>query len=207
MQEIKIENWNGNEIRFVDVNGEWYAVLKDVCNALGVGTREVHRRLTDDVLSKHHIPDTLGRQQEMLLVNELGIYKTIFQSRKAEAEQFQLWVYQMLSELRKQSGLEGFEIFRTLDKEYQLQQMSRLHKEIDNPSKKTYIKANTIADKVVSCMHGLPKMLKKDKMTPQMLVERQEVLDSTVELMTMQDKYGVPEHVSPVVKKKFNVLD
>lgn len=34
--EIRHDFWHGNDIRFVEVNGEWYAVLKDVCDALGI---------------------------------------------------------------------------------------------------------------------------------------------------------------------------
>lgn len=32
---MKIENWLGNEIRFVEINGEWWAVGNDVTRALG----------------------------------------------------------------------------------------------------------------------------------------------------------------------------
>ena len=27
---MKIENWNGHQIRFIEIKGEWFAVLKDV---------------------------------------------------------------------------------------------------------------------------------------------------------------------------------
>lgn len=32
---MKTEVWNGHSIRFVEKDGEWWAVLNDVCNALG----------------------------------------------------------------------------------------------------------------------------------------------------------------------------
>ena len=31
---MKIENWNGYDIRFVEHNGEWWAIAKDVAKAL-----------------------------------------------------------------------------------------------------------------------------------------------------------------------------
>ena len=31
---MKTEIWNNHEIRFVEKDGEWWAVLKDVCDAL-----------------------------------------------------------------------------------------------------------------------------------------------------------------------------
>ena len=33
---MRVENWCGYDIRFVEVNGEWYAILKDICDALGL---------------------------------------------------------------------------------------------------------------------------------------------------------------------------
>lgn len=35
---IRTENWNGYVIRFTKVDGEWYAILKDICDALGLRT-------------------------------------------------------------------------------------------------------------------------------------------------------------------------
>ncbi|HAR0370494.1 BRO family protein, partial [Enterococcus faecium] len=33
---MKTEIWNGHIIRFVDINDEWWAVAKDVAEALGL---------------------------------------------------------------------------------------------------------------------------------------------------------------------------
>lgn len=33
---MKVEIWAGHSIRFVERDGEWWAVLKDVCDALGL---------------------------------------------------------------------------------------------------------------------------------------------------------------------------
>ncbi len=56
------------------------------------------------MFSKHPITDNLGRQQEMLIVNEFGIYETIFSSRKPEAKAFKVWVFEIIKQLRQQSG-------------------------------------------------------------------------------------------------------
>ena len=32
----KLEQWNGHSIRFVEHNGEWWAVAKDITSALGL---------------------------------------------------------------------------------------------------------------------------------------------------------------------------
>lgn len=115
----KTELWNGYKIRFVESNGEWWAVAVDVCAALGL--KQVTRalgRLKDGVTFSKVI-DPLGREQDTNILNEKAIYRLAFGSRKPEAGAFQDWVFEMLRQLRKQTGLEGFEVFRMLDKEHQ----------------------------------------------------------------------------------------
>lgn len=199
MNKVKTETWNGYEIRFVFMDEEWRAVLADICNALGVDTWKAGKRLKDAPPKKGAILDNLHRQQEVLLINEIGIYKIIFRSRKPEAENFQNWVYNMLCNLRKATGLEGFEVFRMLDKEHQKQAMAKLQTALHQPQKVDYIKANTIADKAVSTLYGFEKMVKKSDMSPQMLSDRQSILDDTVNLMALNDKYHMHISVSQTI--------
>ena len=176
-------------------------MLKDVCEALGLDTRMTSRRLEKDVLFRHPL-ETAGGQQEMLIVGEYGIYEVIFRSNKPEAKDFRKWVYKMLSELRKASGYEGFEIFRMLDKEHQKEMMKKLQEGLKSPERVDFIKANTIANKAVSLKHGYPKMIKKATMTPEMLKDREPILADTVELMAVKDKYGLDVSVSDTIYKK-----
>jgi prophage antirepressor-like protein len=201
---IRIENWNGHEIRFVEKElGEWWAVAADVTRALSIKlvTRALSG-LSKDALHTVKVTDSLGRQQDTNIINEQNIYKLVFKSRKKEAEQFQDWVYAMLKTLRQLSGLEGFQIFRMLDIEHQKEAMDRIKQAYANPSKKSYIKANTIADKAVSIKYGYPKMLKKEQMTPEMLVQRQPILDDTVDLMSAVERFGLDISVSQVIYDK-----
>jgi Rha family phage regulatory protein len=48
-----------------------------------------------------------------------------------------------------------------------------------------YIKANTVVNKIVSSIHGFPKMLKKDEMNLDMLKTRSNVLDKYVKLFEL----------------------
>jgi prophage antirepressor-like protein len=212
MNQIKTENWNGNEIRFVWNNGEWWAVAVDVCNALGLnnvsmavnGNKKTNNkglRNFEKGIIKH---DTLGGEQELLIVSEPGIYRLVFKSRKQEAESFQDWVYNMLKELRELSGLEGFQVFRMLDKEHQKEAMNKLRDGLKKPVRVNFIKANTIADKATSSMSGYPKMIKKGDMTPDMLLKRQPVLEDTVELMTAVDKFNLECSVSEKIYEKYH---
>lgn len=198
---MRTEDWKGHTIRFVEVKGEWWAVLKDVCDALDLNTKWVKQRLEDEVVSNNHIKDSLDRRQEMLIVNEYGIYDTVFQSRKKEAKEFRHWVYGVIKELREAAGYKGFEVFALLDKEHQKEAMRKLRDSLRKPVRVDFIKANTIANKAVSLKYGYPKMVKKADMNPAMLADRESLLDDTVELMSVNEKHGLGLSVSKEIYK------
>lgn len=202
----KLEQWNGHSIRFVEHNGEWWAVLADIAKALELKPKYVKERLSDEVVLTDHVLDSLGRKQEMLIVNEFGIYETIFSSRKPEAKAFKVWVFEIIKQLRQQSGLEGFQAFRMLDKQHQKNAMTLLSnglQEVNKEAKpKDMIKANTIANKAISNKYGYPKMVKKSEMTEPMLRDREQVLDETVELMLVKERYGLNFSVANTIYNK-----
>lgn len=49
---MRVENWCGYDIRFVEVKGEWYAILKDICDALDLRTDKVANRLDSSMLER-----------------------------------------------------------------------------------------------------------------------------------------------------------
>ena len=195
---MKTEIWNGYEIRFVEKDEGWWAIAKDIATALEYSKVDSMLRKLKPQQKGTHSMSTLGGKQDLSIISEDGIYKVIFGSKKKEAEDFQDWVYNVLKVLRQSSGLEGFQIFRMLDKEHQKEAMSRLKKSLRNPDKVNYIKANVIADKAVSNKYGFEKMIKKNEMPPEMLADRQELLDSVVELMGVKEKY----HLNISVKEE-----
>ena len=105
---MKIENWNGYDIRFVEKDGEWWAVATDIAKAMGFKDSHTALRKTKEKYKGRYKVRTLGGEQEVTILNEKGIYRLIMRSNKPEAEAFQDFVYDILVELRKQSGLEGF---------------------------------------------------------------------------------------------------
>lgn len=200
--DIRIEKWMGHEIRFVEVSAdEWYGIAKDVADALHYSdTHAMTRHLKSKFLTTVKLT---GMNQKHTAISEQGIYKAVTRSQRPEAEDFEDWILDMLKSMRKNSGLEGFQIFRMLDKEHQLQEMKRLNKVLDNPGKPDFIKANVIANKAVSTKHGHPKMLKKEQMTPNMIVERQSILEDTVTLMAVADKFDLGISVSEKIYDKY----
>lgn len=138
-KDIRIENWCGYDIRFVNVKGNWYAVLKDLCDALGLRTDKVNTRLDLDMLEKVVVPVSEvpskdvtsdhpskgvrsrgdNKTRPMLVVSEEGIYETLFASRKLEARKFRRWTFKTLKRLRSDVGLKGWEVLKMTDKEVQ----------------------------------------------------------------------------------------
>ena len=49
---FRVENWCGYDIRFIEIDGEWWAILKDVCDALNLRTAKIAERLTPDMLER-----------------------------------------------------------------------------------------------------------------------------------------------------------
>ena len=132
---MKTENWCGHKIRFIEQDGEWWAILKDICSALGLKTFKVSQRLspemmtrikvkTSDIPSKDNRSKGDNEHRWMLAVNELGIYEALFASRRLEARKFRAWSAGVMQKLRKTVGLEGYEVMRMTEPDIQ--------EEIDN---------------------------------------------------------------------------
>lgn len=49
---IRTEKWCGYDIRFVEINGEWWAILKDICDALKLKTFDVSKRISPNMLER-----------------------------------------------------------------------------------------------------------------------------------------------------------
>lgn len=127
---MKVENWCGYDIRFVEINGEWYAILKDICDALDLRTDKVANRLDSSMLervlvevSDHPSKGVRSRGDNktrwMLAINEIGIYEALFASRRLEARKFRMWAATVLQKLRMRVGLEGYEVMKMTDPEIQ----------------------------------------------------------------------------------------
>lgn len=128
--KTRTENWRGHSIRFVEIDNAWWAVLKDICDALNLSTWHVAQRLEPNMLEKVSIDTSdLGsnevrsrgdnKTRSMLVVNEIGIYEALFASRRLEARKFRIWAGSVLQRLRQNIGLKQYEIMRMTDPDIQ----------------------------------------------------------------------------------------
>ena len=144
MSNVRVEEWCGYKIRFVEHKGEWWAVLKDICDALGLKSYKVSQRLDARMMERvpieteTDIPERYGRKDDIpsmdrinrnkytktvhvLVVNEIGIYESLFASRKLEARKFRVWSAEVIQRLRSFVGLQGYEALRLTEEEIQEQ--------------------------------------------------------------------------------------
>ena len=125
---MRVENWCGYDIRFVEIDGEWWAILKDICDALKLKTWHVSERLDPDMLIKVNVSD-LGsnevrsrgqnKTRQMLAVNEIGIYEALYASKRLEARKFRRWSAEVMKKLRTNVGLEGYEVMKMTEPDIQ----------------------------------------------------------------------------------------
>lgn len=96
-------NFEGQAVRLrVDAESALWWVARDVCAALGLSNpRKATSSLSEDEKDVT-TGDTLGGRQKMTVVNEPGLYRLIFQSRKPAAERFKRWVcHEVLPQIRR----------------------------------------------------------------------------------------------------------
>ncbi len=103
MNDILVFHYKSSEVRTVELNGEPWFALKDVCAVLGISNHKMTaQRLDADEVSLTDLTDSMGRQQETTVINESGLYNVILRSDKPEAKPFRKWVTsEVLPSIRK----------------------------------------------------------------------------------------------------------
>ena len=92
------------EIRTVIKDGNPWFVAADLCRALDIqNIRQNLANLNDDEKGVYTIY-TLGGPQQMTIVNEPGLYRLVFSSRKPEAKKFQDWIYRVVIPSLRKTG-------------------------------------------------------------------------------------------------------
>ena len=76
-------NYNEQQLRVVEIGGEPWFVLADLCRVLDVKQFR-KERLDDDMILNHPIVDSLGRTQQAVIVNEPGMYEVVIRSDKPQ---------------------------------------------------------------------------------------------------------------------------
>lgn len=122
--EFKEFTYTTQGIRTVEIDGELWFVVKDVCNIFGItNSRNIVSRLAEDERNVINVHDVDGIQKikkgnpNITVMNESGLYRTIFsltptnvrgkkraeiEERLQKVESFRKWVYrEVLPSIRK----------------------------------------------------------------------------------------------------------
>ncbi|OOF45798.1 antirepressor [Rodentibacter trehalosifermentans] len=101
--QISTFNFKSNPVRIETIKSEPYFCLTDVCTVLNISNANASRfNFNSDGIHKMYSVDKLERKNELTFINEPNLYRIIFRSNKAEAVEFQNWVFEeVLPQIRK----------------------------------------------------------------------------------------------------------
>lgn len=107
MSKVIPFKFDQREVRTMLIGEQPWFVASDVAAALDYRDAEKLTRMLDDDEKGTQIVGTLGGNQEMLVINESGLYSAILRSRKLEAKRFKKWVTaEVLPAIRKHGRYE-----------------------------------------------------------------------------------------------------
>lgn len=188
MNEIFV--FHGQEVRTVTINNEPWFVGKDVADILGYSKSRNAIALhvdSEDAL-KQGIP-TSGGIQEMIIINESGLYSLILSSKLPQAKEFKRWVTsEVLPQIRQQGAYvpenlsdEAFIALFTGQKKLKEQQLA-LAQDVDylkneQPIHPSFAQALLKKRKarVVACLGGIDSPAYADKIFAQSVFRQAEV--------------------------------
>ena len=99
----EIFNFRGQDVRTVIINNEPYFVGKDVAEILGyTNPRQALKNHVDEDDKGVSKCDTPGGKQDLVIINESGLYSLILSSKLPQAKEFKRWVTsEVLPTIRK----------------------------------------------------------------------------------------------------------
>ncbi|WP_188738887.1 BRO-N domain-containing protein, partial [Oceanobacillus neutriphilus] len=117
MTDLKVFNFEENNVRTLVIEDEPYFVGKDVAEVLGYrnGSRDINRHVDNEDKLSTRI-EYAGQTRNVTVINESGLYSLILSSKLPAAKKFKRWVTsEVLPQIRKQ----GLYMTNTLAQEIQ----------------------------------------------------------------------------------------
>ena len=107
MNELQVFNFEQNQVRIIEKDGEFWFVAKDVCDVLELEnpTKSIKSLDDDEKMTLTFREDHSGQRggaQFLNIINESGLYALVLRSNKPEAKRFSKWVRsEVLPSIRK----------------------------------------------------------------------------------------------------------
>lgn len=105
MNNLKLFNFNNNQVRTVLIKNEPYFVGKDVAQILGYqnGSRDINRHV-DREDRQNYQNGTFESNRGLTVINESGLYSLILSSKLPQAKEFKRWVTSEVLPAIRQNG-------------------------------------------------------------------------------------------------------
>lgn len=171
----EIFNFHGQEVRTLTIDNEPWFVGKDVADILGYSKARnaIALHVDEEDALKQGIP-TSGGTQDMLIINESGLYSLILSSKLLQAKEFKRWVTsEVLPAIRKQGGF----IREDLDEDAFIALFTGQKKLREQPIHPSYAQSLLKKRKarVVACLGGIDSPAYADKVFSQSVFRQAEI--------------------------------
>lgn len=102
MSNITPFSYEDHEVRVLDINGEPWFVLADLCKVLGVRNSRMAATRLDEADVRQTDISSSGQRRAMTIVAESGMYDLVVRSDSPAAKPFQRWVtHEVLPAIRR----------------------------------------------------------------------------------------------------------
>lgn len=102
MSNITPFSYEDHEVRVLDVNGEPWFVLADLCKVLGVRNSRMAATRLDEADVRQADISSSGQRRAMTIITESGMYDLVVRSDSPAAKPFQRWVtHEVLPAIRR----------------------------------------------------------------------------------------------------------
>ena len=164
-------------LNVIDKAGEPWFIAKEVCEILEISnTSKAVEGLDEDELTKSYTIDSLGRNQEVLIISESGLYTLIIRSNKPKAKEFRKWVTGVvLPSIRKTGG-------------YALQEVNHIE------NKALYEKIISLQEEVISLYRqiNMSRYKKPVVITEYEIFKIKEMYDAGLSTKAISRHFGIP---------------
>lgn len=108
MSTLQLFNYEHHEVRTIQIDGEPWFVLNDLCKVLEISNpRMVVDRLDPEYVSKTDALDGRGISRETNIVNESGMYEVVIRSNAPIAATFRKWLVSVVLPTIRKTGSFG----------------------------------------------------------------------------------------------------
>ena len=104
MNELKLFNFENNQVRTLLINNEPWFVGKDVADILGYqnSSRDINRHVDEEDRQNYQNGTSEINNRGMKIINESGLYSLVLSSKLPNAKKFKHWVTsEVLPQIRK----------------------------------------------------------------------------------------------------------